>query len=155
MKPIVLYASRTGNTKKIAQQIANTLNCKSLQITKNSLPNKDLEQYDLIFIGSGILAGNPNEDLSNFLQAQKLSKPKTYAVFITWGGAGNTDQIAFKKLKQIIETQGHTLLPDCFSCYGGWQYALLRRGHPNNEDERAACEWAKKIVSQFQDGVDL
>jgi menaquinone-dependent protoporphyrinogen IX oxidase len=68
MKPIVPYTSKGFNTGKIAVEIAKELNCGSLRITQSSLANSvDLDNYDLIFIGTGIHFGNPNEDLISYL----------------------------------------------------------------------------------------
>ena len=148
MKPIVLYASKSGNTKKIADAIALEQNCESLKITQTR--TVDLSSYDLIFIGTGIHFGNPNEDITNFLKTANIKEPKLFTVFLTWGGAGKTDQEAIAKLKIILEAKGQKLVADVFKCYGGRQFTFLRRGHPNEEDAKAAREWSKKIVNKNQ-----
>lgn len=151
LKAVVLYASKTGNTGKVAKEIAAELHCESRQISKaNSTSDLNLENYDLIFIGTGIRAGNPNEELIDYLRTINLKDPKPYAIFVTWGGAGKTDQAVISKLKDILESKGQKVIGDYFFCYGGWQFALLRRGHPNNEDFKAARNWAKNIVDNVQ-----
>ena len=93
MKPIVLYSTKSGNTKKIADEIALELSCELLRITQtNSKPIADLNNYDLLFIGTGIHFGNPNEDMVRYLKTVNLKEPKLFAIFLTWGGAGKTDQ---------------------------------------------------------------
>jgi flavodoxin len=146
MKPIILYASKGGNTGKIAKEIAQELNCESLKVTQVSLASSyDLVSHELIFVGTGIHYGNPNEDLVNCLKTLSLNKPKVFALFVTWGGAGKTNQDAIAKLKTILEFNGHRVTEEYFVCYGGWNF--LRRGHPNLEDFKAARTWARKIVN--------
>ena len=79
----------------------------------------DLDNYDLIFVGTGIHYGNPNEDLVNYLKTISLKGPKVLALFLTWGGAGKTKQDAIGKLKTILETKGNRVIGDYFVCYGG------------------------------------
>jgi flavorubredoxin len=92
MKPIIVYASKDGNTEKIANEIVQELNCESIKVTHSSLASSvNLDNYDLIFVGTGIHYGNPNEDLVNYLKTIDLSK-------------------------------GHRVTDDCFVCYGGWNF---------------------------------
>ena len=145
MKPIIIYASKGGNTEKIANEIVQELNCESMKVTQLGLASSsNLDNYDLIFVGTGIHYGNPNEDLVNYLKTIDLKKPKVFALFVTWGGAGKTSQDVIVKLKTILESKGHRVIDDCFVCYGGWNF--LRRGHPNLEDFKAVKIWAKKTV---------
>jgi flavodoxin len=37
MKPIIIYASKGGNTEKIANEIVQELNCESIKITQSGL----------------------------------------------------------------------------------------------------------------------
>ena len=141
MKSIVLYATKGGNTKKIADAIAAELNCESTKISKD-ISSIDLSNYHLIFIGTGIHFGNPNEDLTQFLKSLELKEPKQFAVFLTWGDAGKTDQETITRLKSVLEAKGQKLNADVFKCYGGRQFTFLKRGHPNEADAKAAREWA-------------
>ena len=139
MKLIVLYSTKSGNTKKIADEIASELNCEAVRIPQiNEMPTIDVNNYDLIFIGTGIHFGNPNEDMVRYLKTTHLKEHKSFAVFVTWGGAGKTDQEVIAKLKTILELKDQKLIEDYYKCYGGRQFSLLRRGHPNDEDSKAA-----------------
>jgi flavodoxin len=145
MKPIIIYAYKGDNTEKIANEIVQELDCESIKVTQPGLASSsNLDNYDLIFVGTGIHYGNPNKDLVNYLKTIDLKKPKVFALFVTWGGAGKTSQDIIVKLKTILESKGHRVTDDCFVCYGGWNF--LRRGHPNLEDFKAVKIWAKKTV---------
>ena len=144
MKSVVVYASKSGNTKKIAQEIAAELGCEALSVDSDRKAPVSLDGYDLVFVGTGICYGNLNQDLQHYLQTATFKTTKTFALFLTWGGAGKTDKLVTAKLKTILENRDQKVLDDTFACYGGW--GLLRRGHPNSGEAKAAREWARKIL---------
>lgn len=147
MKIIVVYASKSGNTKKIADTIAAQVGAQAYSISPDQ-PAVSLENCDLVFAGTGIYAGSPNQDFEKYLSTLNLKQPKRFVLFLTWGGAGRTNQQVKAKLQLTLENKGHKVLNDYFSCYGGWK--LLRRGRPNSEDVKAASEWAKKVMAQLE-----
>ena len=146
MKAAVIYASKSGNTKKIADAIAQQIGIQAHNISLNT-QSPSIEDIDLFFIGTGIHAGTPNPDIEKYLNALNLKAPKQFVFFITWGGAGRTDKQVKTRLQAILVDKGHRVLEDYFICYGGWK--LLRRGRPNTDDVKAAVEWVKKILSQL------
>jgi flavodoxin len=147
MRPIVLYSTKSGSTQKVADEIALELNCESLKITKTSqAATVDLNNYDLIVVGTGVHFGNPDEDMVAYLETVNLMESKTFALFVTWGGAGKTNQIVIAKLKTMLESKNQKVIKDFFSCYDGWKGAFLKRGHPKPEDLKAARIWAQNIV---------
>ena len=101
----------------------------------------------MVFVGTGIYWGNPITDIARFLETVDLKETKRFALFLTWGGAGKTDQAVVTKLKTILEAKGQRVIEDSYRCFGGKQFSLSRRGHPNSEDVRAAREWARKLVN--------
>jgi len=132
MKTIILYSSKSGNTKKIADLIASQVGCDAIRITADSIPlNLDLEGYDLVFVGTGLFAGTPNEDMVRYIGNLNLKTTKMFALFITWGGAPRTDKLALKRLKALLEGKDQKVLEDYFACYCGWKGILMKRGHPN------------------------
>jgi flavodoxin len=146
VKPIVIYASKRGNTRKIAEAISQELSCQAIDVTQPNGGSIDLDSYDLIFVGTGIHYGNPNVDLTDYLKTTNATSPKVFALFVTWGGAGMTNQNVIGKLKAVLASKGCRVIEDYFMCFGGWN--LLRRGHPNNADANAARVWAKKLADQ-------
>jgi flavodoxin len=151
MKPIIIYSSKSGNTKKIADSMASQIGCEAIRITSDSpLPKADLEGYDLIFVGTGLFAGTPNEDIMRYLRTLNLKTTKLFALFITWGGAPRTDKLALTKLKTLLESKGQKVLEDHFACYGGWKGVLMKRGHPKPDEIKSAGEWAKKLVDKLE-----
>jgi menaquinone-dependent protoporphyrinogen IX oxidase len=71
-KPIILYSSKN---EKVANEITQELNCGSLRVTPSGLASSvDLDSYDLIFVGTSIHFGNPNEDLVSYLKTISLKE---------------------------------------------------------------------------------
>ena len=150
MKSIILYSSKSGNTKKIAESMAARVGCEAIKITSDSNPsNADLEGYDLIFVGTGLYAGTPNEDLVKYLGSLNLKSTKQFALFITWGGAPRSDKIALTRLRVLLEGKGQKVLEEHFAAYGGWKGILMKRGHPKPEEIQAAGQWAKQLVEKL------
>ena len=152
MKTIILYASKSGNTKKIANSMAAQLGCEAIKITSESNPQTlNLDSYDLIFVGTGLYAGTPNEYITKLFSSLKSENTKKYALFITWGGAPRSDKMALNRLRTLLESKGQKVLEEHFAAYGGWKGILMKRGHPKPDEIKAAGEWAKKLVDNLQE----
>jgi len=150
VKAIVIYSTKGGNTRKVAEEIASELNCELAKIDHDSSTSAvDLSSYDFVFVGTGIYFGTLNPDMQRYLETIDLKNAKQFAFFVTWGGAGKTDQAVITKLKAILENKGQKVIEECFKCYGGRRFALSKRGHPNNEDTQAAKKWAKKQINNI------
>jgi len=146
VKTIVLYSSRGGNTGKVADAIASVLKSEAIKVTQASKSDiLDLNNFDLIFVGTGVHYASPNEDLMAYLKSINPNTSKMFALFITWGGAGRANLIVVDRLKSLLSSKGQRVIENPFFCYGGWN--ILRRGHPNEQDIKAAKEWATKIVT--------
>jgi flavodoxin len=151
LKAIILYSSKSGNTKKIADSMAIQLGCNVVKISNDSSPSGvDLEGYDLVFVGTGLYAGTPNEDMVKYLSRLNLKRTKQFALFITWGGAPRSDKMALGKLRTLLESKGQKVLEEHFSSFGGWKGILMKRGHPKSEEIAAAGEWAKTVVAKTE-----
>ena len=148
MKTVVLYSTRSGNTGKIAEAISSELNCLSFKIDVHSKTSTvNIEDFELVFLGTGILTGNPYRDLEQYIRSIDLKIPKIFVLFLTWGGAGKTNEIVATKLKTILENKGQKVIADVFKCYGAWKFSPLRRGHPDRGDIQAAKKWARDIIT--------
>lgn len=67
MKALVLYDSYFGNTQKIAEVIAKELGETSRAIRVSDFDKKDLENIDLLVLGSPIRGWQPSEGTNAFL----------------------------------------------------------------------------------------
>jgi hypothetical protein len=99
-KCLVVYASKYGSTKEVAQAVADGLGAKIDSVANDP----DVRHYELVVLGSPIYGGDYLESMKNFLRANKpyLAKRKV-AAFITaaahWernpGLTGEEDELLF------------------------------------------------------------
>ena len=123
LKRLVVYYSRTGNTKFVAEKIAKNLNadlCEILdkknrkgklafltggyaalreKLTAIEVP-KSIDDYEFIIIGSPIWAGKITPAIRTFVSKNNFSKKKL-ALFITL--AGNKTGKSLSNFKKAIE----------------------------------------------------
>lgn len=115
MKTIVLYSSRTGNTKRVAEAIAAALpqGTPCLDLTK-PLP-ENLAGYDCVFLGFWVDKGTADEASRKVLQ--QLHN-KNVALFATLGADPKSDH-ARKSLEKAagLVSEGVNV-PSCFICQG-------------------------------------
>jgi len=70
MKALVLYDSLGGNTEKVADMIHTTLRqvgVESELIKVSTDIDRDLYDYDLLFLGSPVIAWGPTDTMKNFV----------------------------------------------------------------------------------------
>ncbi len=151
MNVVVVYASRTGNTEKVAFQIASELGCKVEKITKDS--TLKLDCFDLVFLGTWIYGGEPSNDLQNWLKALQFADNKrVFTLFMTWAGGGASDKLAYQRVKLILEGKGQRLQEHPFVCLGK-TFGFARKSHPNDQDMDNACKWAKQQLLQAEKSI--
>jgi hypothetical protein len=49
----------------------------------------------------GLVAGNLYIELLNYIKTSEIKEPKTFAMFITWGGTKNRSQMALGEIKEV------------------------------------------------------
>ncbi len=126
MKCLVAYYSRTGNTKKVAEEIANTLGCDTEEIKtkkdrkgvwgylisgKEATQKKEAEilplkrnplNYDLIIIGTPVWGWTVSSPIRAYL-SQNKKKFENLAFFCTCGGSG--EQGTFNEMKKVCDIE--------------------------------------------------
>ena len=146
MNPIVVYSTRTGNTEKVAIEIAKELNCKLIKISgETDFSTISLKDFDLVFIGTWIRGGEPSPDMYKFLRQLNLEdNNRQFALFMTWIGGGKSDVMCFNRVKPILDAKNQRLCKDYFKCFGkGFRY--VKRGHPSAQDLADARKWARNV----------
>lgn len=162
MRTIVLYASKNGNTEKIAREISSELNCRCEKISDNFDSSLiDLDDFDNVFLGTGIYGGNPNAEMLNYLNEINLNNNRIFALFMTWFGRGTSDKDVYNKIKEAVEEKRQRLMENYHSCLFEGHSIIARvitrlifpkaKGHPTAEDLSNARKWAKEIVRSIND----
>ncbi|MDR2650196.1 MAG: hypothetical protein LBB94_10835 [Clostridiales bacterium] len=97
----VRYQSRGGNTKAVAQVIAETIGVKA------ELIGAPLDEpVDLLFVGGGVYALGIDSDLKNWLDTLDPEKVKAVAAYTTAGGLDGTNKIALVAKARGIAVAG-------------------------------------------------
>ncbi len=148
MKSIVVYATKSGNTKKVAAALASELGCPLTEVSDESdVPALDLDGYDLVLLGTGIYRGQPHPALLSFIDTINVGRGKSFALFMTcfgWG-KGVADKNVVDTLSSALGGKGQRLLDNHFSCFGGGM-GFVKRGHPDASELDEARKWARRIV---------
>ncbi len=138
--PVVLYSTRGGNTRKVAEEIADELNCPVREVTKDSdLSDMNLQDFDMVYIGTGIYRDHPNENLISFLKTADFGIQQ-FALFITWLRLRKGDTIVSEEIRKILEAKGRRMLDSYFECRGD-----SPSGHPDDRDFEEARKWARVV----------
>ncbi|XES76278.1 MAG: flavodoxin domain-containing protein [Candidatus Bathyarchaeia archaeon] len=139
MNPVIIYFSRGGNTRKVAEAMAEELKIRPIDVKKET---PDVSNTDLLIIGSGTYGGKPGEELVAYLENLKQVTGKRAACFSSCAGDATKTLAA---MKEILNTKGYTVV-DCFSCFGKFA-GLTKRGHPSEEEIAQAREFARQLIS--------
>ena len=148
MKALVVYSSKTGNTKNLAEALYS-----AVQFEKKILPisdNPDPTEYDFVAVGFWLQDGQPDLATQGFLP--KIGR-KEVLLFTTHSAAYNSDH-AKKALKQAKELAAPARICAVFSCLGQASEEILEQarqespqpswladapaanGHPDDDDIR-------------------
>jgi len=152
VKVIVLYESKYGNTKRVAETIVEGIReVQEAETMLNELKEVDLNkiaEYDVILIGSPNHYGGPTKSVSEFIdKLEKLNLDgRHFAVFDTYLGKGFFGKAAKKMEKRINEkAPGLKQIGPILSI------AVQGSKGPIVEGELPKCkEFGKKIATQLK-----
>lgn len=135
----VIYQSRKGNTKKVAEAIAEVTDAELIDIHVPSV----LPQTDLLFVGMGIYAGKPDQDLLDYLELLPVNEIRGAAVFSTSCKGNDCMELAIN----ILEHKGITVYPVHLALKG--KFLFMNRKLPGVEELTRAKEFALQVQRSF------
>jgi len=133
MKFAVRYYTKTGNTKRLAEAVANELGVEALPISEGLN-----EQADILFLGNSYYAFTIDPEVRSFIAG--LSKDKVGKI-VNFGSAALLNS-TYKKVKAEAAKVGIPVDEKEFHCKG--EFKALHKGRPNDEDIKAAREFARQ-----------
>lgn len=165
MKILIAVSSKTGNTRKIAEAIHSAVPESELYNVEDA---PALDNFDLVFMGFWVDKGTADKKARNFIEQ---TTNKTVAIFGTLGAYPDSKHAA-DSLDNVEK-----LLPDCqvvdrYICQGAIDPKLIEwmsklpaehphspddarrqrwkdaKNHPDENDCKAAAEWAKAVVQK-------
>ena len=103
MKPCVVYFSRTGNTKRLAQAIADTAKAPIFDMTATQ-PSAIVD-FDLLIIGTPVEGSSPAREASAFIESMLKVEGKKAILFCTnrLFGSGRT----LKMMEKMLDGKGY------------------------------------------------
>ena len=136
----VLYASKTGHTKQIAQTMAAALG-----VQAQDVQDKPEIKADLLFIGSGIYASRADRDLCLFVKKLTDDQVKHVVLFYT----SMTGIAVTTELPGLLRQNGILVEDHEFSCKGKFLFFSWR--HPNEKDLEQARGFALALRDRIAD----
>lgn len=135
MKAAVRYYTRTGNTQRLAEAVAEAVGAEALPL---SVPVE--EPVDFLFLGNSYYAFTIDPEVRDFVRS--LDKSKVGRI-VNFGSAAMLKS-TWKKVKAEADRAGIPMDEREFHCKG--QFKNMHKGRPNEEDLAAAAAFAKGIL---------
>lgn len=143
MKTLIVYDSNYGNTKLIADEIAQELSPNAKAVAVKNISNDELDQIDLIVVGSPINGWRPTQNILWFLYKlnshNKGIKAAAFDTRIKTFFSGN----AAKKIARALSDRGFLMIGNPQGFYVNGKEGPLLQG----EIQRARS-WAKNLREQ-------
>lgn len=172
-KNLILYASNTGNTEKVAIELKNSFDRHGWDSTLKKLPEDydvknpdfDFDDYDFLCVGSPVISELPLQQVRGVMWSKwpgmkKIEPgPKCGIVFCTYGGVHLGPKEAEPALK-LLEMEAEHLF---FKIIGSLAipgsmgdqshpegYFGDLRGRPNDEDMRVVASFVDDIMKKLE-----
>lgn len=130
MKIAVRYYSKSGNTKAVADAVAEAVGVKAVSVDATQADIK--EPVDLLFIGGALYAYGLDKHLKEYLKTLKKENVKKAVVFSTsWLSKHSVDLI-----KNGLKEVGISVEEAFFYV----------KNKPNDEQKKQAADFARKFI---------
>ena len=162
MKSLIVYSSKSGNTKKLAEAIRDIL--PGEKVLKTMEVNPTTDGYDLVCAGFWFQAGKPDHQAATFLTSCKSGK---LFLFATHGAANESGHAANGMATAKLLAASSEILGS-FHCQGEVNPKLIEKarsmdspppwisdaplanGHPNTDDIDALKKEVQSILARIQ-----
>ena len=145
MKSLIVYSSRTGNTRAVAEAIAHVIPEPCEVVSVEDAP--DISDVDFLAIGYWVDKGMPDAKAKKFMESVKGKK---VGLFGTLGAYPDSDHANDCRAKAEEIMEGNEVLGQ-FLCQGKVDPKVLEMmakmasdHHPMTEERKARIEEAKK-----------
>ena len=135
MKVAVRYYTKTGNTKRLAEAVANAVGVEALPIS-----TPVAEPVDILFLGNSYYAFSIDPEVRGFISG--LDRNKVGRI-VNFGSAAMLNS-TYKKVKAEADKVGVPMDNREFHCKG--EFKGIHKGKPDEADMKAAAEFARKIM---------
>jgi len=153
LKAVIICKSiHKGNTRKIAEAVAEVLECEIKD--PNEIPSQKISEYDLIGFASGIYIRNFHKSIRKMIEGS--DGKGTHSFLLSTSGFPPVPLLHNyeKRMKKRLERNGFEVLGS-FTCRGHDEYGPFKliggihKKRPNEKDLERAKEFAEKIKDRF------
>lgn len=149
MKTLVVYDSLYGNTEIIARVIGDAIPGEVPVLRVEQVNAGDLENVDLLIIGSPTHGSLPTEAVQGLLErigapAREGARAATFDTRLTWGFLERWGGFAAAKIADALKAKGWTLAGEP----GGFFVRGLKKGPLKRGEAEHATAWAKGLVKE-------
>lgn len=137
----VVYSSRGGNTKKVAEAISQSIGGKAINLENFTIT----EPINILFVGASIYAGVVDKTVKTFIE--NLTSDKVNAIVVFGTSAGKKS--AQLQIKQMLKDSNINVLTEEFHCKGS--FLLVHRNKPDESDLNNAKKFAKEVVEKYNE----
>ena len=134
----VRYYTQTGNTKRLAEAIADELGVEALPITA-PINGK----ADVLLLGNSYYAFTIAPEVRDFVAGLSQNNVGKIVNF----GTAAMMKSTYKKVRAVADAVGIPVLDKEFHCKG--EFKGMNKGRPNEEDLKAAREFARNIKKEM------
>ena len=134
----VRYYTQTGNTKRLAEAIADELGVEALPIT-TPINGK----ADVLLLGNSYYAFTIAPEVRDFVAGLSQNNVGKIVNFGTAAMMNST----YNKVRAAADAVGIPVLDREFHCKG--EFKGMNKGRPNEEDLKAAREFARSIKKEM------
>jgi len=106
MKPCIVYFSRTGNTKRFAQAIADAVKAPVFDLS--STEPSALAEFDLLILGTPVEGASPAKETAAYIENLPKVVNKKAFLFCTYRVFGN--ERTMKKMEKELKDKGYATI---------------------------------------------
>jgi NAD(P)H dehydrogenase (quinone) len=149
---LVIYYSRTGNTKKLARAISEGV--ESIDNVNCLLKSVDLVSREDFISSEGIIAGSPvyfgtmaaemKKVFDDFIDIRKKMENKIGAAFATSADPSGGKETTVLSILQAMLIYGMVIIGDPLEATG--HYGVACKGSPGDEDRVNAHKLGKRVA---------
>lgn len=136
MNIAVRYYTRSGNTKKLADAVAQAVSVESKDITEALT-----EKVDILFLGCSYYAFDVDEAVKQFIVVNKEHIGK-----IVCFGTSAMMKSMKKPVAKVADAVGVVVSEEEFHCRGS--FGPMHKGRPNAKDLEEISAFAKNIITK-------
>ena len=137
MKVAVRYYTKTGNTRRLAEAVAEAVGTEALPLSAGIE-----EKVDILFLGNSYYAFSIDPEVRDFIRSLDSEK---VGCIVNFGSAAMLNS-TWKKVKAEADKAGIAMDEREFHCKG--EFKGLHKGKPDGEDLKAAAEFARQIIQK-------